>query len=251
MSRRCAIVRSYGFECHEKKTGQTISSSSALSPRQFTAGQSVEEKYPSWWIIIMKISSVARWLVIGLLSAVLKPLNASSSSYAPFTLQDFQTKAAFELIVTDSKALKPGTSKIAAQSAYVTLAHGLAPGNVDGLEVQFFPTQATEKVKADIIENDAKELKKSSYAALVLFLGKDNRIWQANLSFVVPGTTTARTVAWKPEELKKYFFECQFDGKRLVLKSKGSYAESEKDREQLRLSWNVDLNLPVIREVRR
>ena len=238
------------FECHEKKTGQTISSSSALSPRQFTAGQSAEEKYPSWWTITKKVSSVAGWLVIGLLSAVLRPLDASSSSYAPFRLQDFQTKAAFELIVTDSKALKPGTSKIAAQSAYVTLAHGLAPGNVD-VEVQFFPTQATEKVKADIIENDAKELKKSSYAALVLFLGKDNRIWQANLSFVVPGTTTARTVAWKPEELKKYFFDCQFDGKRLVLKSKGSYAESEKDREQLRLSWNVDLNLPMIREVRR
>jgi len=68
-------------------------------------------------------------------------------------LQDFQTKAAFELVVTDSKALKPGTRKIAAQSAYVTLAHGLVRGNVDGLEIQFFPTQATEKVKAEILEN--------------------------------------------------------------------------------------------------
>jgi hypothetical protein len=200
---------------------------------------------------MMKVSAVPGWLVIGVLSAVLRPLDASSSSYGPFTLQDFQTKAAFELVVVDSKALKSGTRKIAAQSAYVTLAHGLVPGNVDGLEIQFFPTQATEKVKADIVENDARELKKSSYTALVLFLGKDNKIWQANLSFVVPGTTAARTVAWKPEELKKYFSDCQFDGKRLVLKTKGSYAESEKDREQLRFSWNVDLNLPVVHEVRR
>src|SRR5215813_2819780 len=106
----------------------------------------------------MKLSSVAGWLVIGVLSAVLRPLNASSSSYGPFTLQDFQSKAAFELVVVDSKALKSGTRKIAAQSAYVTLAHGLVPGNVDGLEIQFFPTQATEKVKADIVENDAREL---------------------------------------------------------------------------------------------
>ena len=33
---------------------------------------------------------------------------------------------------------RQGTSKIAAQAAYVTLAHGLMPGNSDGLEVQFF-----------------------------------------------------------------------------------------------------------------
>ena len=198
----------------------------------------------------MKVSSVPQWLVIGALSAVVRPLDASSSSYGPFTVHDFQTKAAFELVVTNSNALKPSTSKIAAQSGYVTLAHGL-PGNADGLEIHFFPTQVTEEVKADIVENDAKELKKSNYAALVLFLGKDNKVWQANLSFVVRGTTAARTVAWKPEELKKYFSDYQFNGKRLVLKSKGSYAESEKNREQLRVSWNVDLNLPTIREVRR
>ncbi|HEX7230420.1 MAG TPA: hypothetical protein VF452_08495 [Candidatus Binatia bacterium] len=200
---------------------------------------------------IITVSSIPGWLVIGVLSAVSIPLDASSSSYGPLTLQDFQTKAAFELVVTNSNALKAGTSRIAAQSAYVTLAHGLVPGNADGLEIHFFPTQPTEKVKADILENDAKELKKSSYAALVLFLGKDNKIWQANLSFVVAGTTAARTVAWKPEELKKYFSVYQFDGNRLLLKSNGNYVEAEKDREQLRLSWNVDLNLSVVREVRR
>jgi hypothetical protein len=217
-----------------------------------TAGQGAAEKnIKVGGTTTMKVDSVPGWLVIAVLSVALRPLDANSSSYGPFTVQDFQTKSAFELVVTDSNALKPGTSKIAAQSGYVTLAHGLIPGDADGLEIHFFPTQATEKVKADIVENDAKELKKSSYAALVLFLGKDKKIWQANLSLVVPGATAARTVAWKPEELKKYFSIYQFDGKRLVLKSKGSYAESEKNREQLRLSWDVDLNLPVVREVRR
>jgi hypothetical protein len=67
----------------------------------------------------------------------------------------------------------------------------------------------------------------------------------------VPGTTVARTVAWKPEELKKYFSAYQFDGKRLVLKSKGRYSESENGRENLRLSWDVDVNLPVVRDVKR
>ena len=142
-------------------------------------------------------------------------------------------------------------SKIVAQTGYVALAHGLVPGNSDGLEIQFFPQATTEKVKTDILENDAKESKKNSYAAFVLYIGKDNKISQANLSFVVPGTTVARTVAWRPEELQKYFSDYKFDGKRAVLKSKGNYSESEKGVEQLRLSWDVDLNLPVVREVKR
>ena len=198
----------------------------------------------------VKLTSILGRTMIVLISVALSSLNASS--YGPFTLQDFQTRAAFELVVNDAKPLTAGTSKITTQSAYVTLAHGLLPGNSDGLEIQFFPQPIIEKVKADILENDAKELKKTSYAAFVLYVGKDNnKIWQANLSFVVPGTTVARTVAWKPEELRKYFRDYSFDGKRLVLKSKGSYSESDKGGEQLRLSWDVDLNLPVIREVKR
>jgi hypothetical protein len=186
---------------------------------------------------------------IVVIAVFLSPLRASS--YGPFALRDFQTRAAFELVVNEAKPLAAGTSRIAPQSAYVVLAHGLVPGNSDGLEIQFFPKPMTDKVKADILENDAKELKKGSYAAFVLFLGKDNNISQANLSFIVPGTTVARTVAWKPEELKKYFSDYQFDGKRLVLKSKGRYSESENARENLRLSWDVDVNLPVVREVKR
>jgi hypothetical protein len=166
-------------------------------------------------------------------------------------LQDFQTRAAFELVVSDSKPLTPGTSRLATQSAYVTLAHGLVPGNSDGLEIQFFPNPITEEIKADMLENDAKGSKKAGYAVLVLFIGKDKKIWQANLSYVVPGTTVARTVAWKPDELQKYFSDSSFDGKRLVLKSKGWYSESESGRDKLRLSWDVDLNLPVVREVKR
>ena len=159
--------------------------------------------------------------------------------------QDFKTKAEFELVVNDSSVLKAGASRIVTQSAVVTLAHGLIPGNSEGLEIQFFIKPITEAAVTDILKNGAKELKRTDYAALVLFLGKDNRVWQANLSYVVPGTTVARTVAWKPEELKKYFSTYQFNGKRFVLKSNGSYSETESGKEKMRLSWNVDFNLPV------
>jgi hypothetical protein len=164
----------------------------------------------------MNQSSVSARTLILALSVLLSPLFAGS--YGPFTLQDFQTRAAFELVVHDSKPLTSGTSKIAAQSGYVTLVHGLVPGNSDGLEIQFFLKPVTEKVK-DILENDAKESKRTRYAAFVLYIGKDNKISQANLSYVVPGITVARTVTWKPEDLQKYFSEYRFDGKRVALKS--------------------------------
>jgi hypothetical protein len=153
-------------------------------------------------------------------------------------------------MVDDSTVLRVGASKIVTQSALVTLVHGLIPGNSDGLEIQFFTKPITEAGIADVLKNGAKELKKSDYAALVLFLDKDNRVWQANLSYVIPGTTVARTVAWKPEELKKFFSDYKFDGKRLSLKSNGSYSDTESRKEKLRLSWNVDFDLPVFRSPR-
>ena len=169
---------------------------------------------------------------------------------APFRSEDFKTKSVFELVVNGSSVLRPGASKIVAQSAFVTLVHGLIPGNSEGLEIQFFTKPATVTAITDMLENNAKESKKSDYAALVLFLDKDNKVWQANLSYVIPGTTVARTVAWKLEELKKYFSNYQFDGKRLILKSNGSYSETESGKEKMRLSWNVDFNLPVLRSVK-
>jgi hypothetical protein len=164
--------------------------------------------------------------------------------------QDFKTRAVFELVVNDSSVLKGGPSRIVTQSAFVARAHRLSPGNSEGLEIQFFTKPITAPAMADILKNGAKELRKSDYAALILFFDKDNKIWQANLSYVIPGTTVARTVAWKPEELKKYFSNYQYDGKRLLLKSNGSYIELESAKEKLRLSWTVDFDLPVFPSVK-
>jgi len=173
-----------------------------------------------------------------------------AQSGAQFNAQDFNTRSVFELVVNDSRVLKVGASKIVTQSAFVTLAHGLIPGNSEGLEIQFFTKPITEAAIADILKNRAKELKKRDYAAFVLFLDKANKLWQANLSYVIPGITVAITVAWKPDELKKYFSSYQFDGKRLTLKSKGSYSDMESGKENLRLAWNVDFNLPVFHSTR-
>jgi hypothetical protein len=168
-----------------------------------------------------------------------------------FDPKDYQTQANFELVVDKSKYLKPGSSKVAAQSAFVSLVHGLIPGNSDGLEVMFFSKPVGEASLPDIMNNDAKEMRRSSYVALVLFLDRENKVWQVNLSYVVPGTTVARTVAWKPEELRRYFSNMSFKDGRLVLKSAGSYSETEPAQDVLKIRWDVDLDLPVKREVKR
>ena len=52
------------------------------------------------------------------------------------------------------------------------------------------------------------------------------------------------------KELKKFFSDYKFDGKRLSLKSNGTYSDTESGKEKLRLSWNVDFDLPVFRSPR-
>ena len=194
--------------------------------------------------VCLKKPSCVVALVISLIAS-----DAAAQSGGKFNAQDFKTRSVFELMVDDSTVLRIGASRIVTQSAWVTLVHGLIPGNSDGLEIQFF-TKPITYADIALLKDGAKELKKSDYAALVLFLDKDNRVWQANLSYVIPGTTVARTVAWKPEELKKFFSDYRFDGKRLSLKSKGSYSDTESAKEKLRLSWNLDFDLPVFRSPR-
>jgi hypothetical protein len=168
-----------------------------------------------------------------------------------FEPRDFDAKASFTLDVIRSKYLKLGTSKIQSQSASVSLAHGLMPGNSDGLEVVFYSVLVTQEALTDILNNDSKELRRADYATLVLYLNERNEVWQVNLSYVVPGTTVATVVAWKPEDLKKYFSHAKFDGQRLILKSEGIYSEADPERSAMKITWDVDLDLPVIREVNR
>jgi hypothetical protein len=172
-----------------------------------------------------------------------------SGAAEKFNPRDFRTDASFELVVSNSKYLKPGTSRIRSQSAFVSLVHGLVPGNSDGLEVMFFAKPITKANLPDVLNNEAAELRKSDYAALVLFLDKGNKVSQVNLSYVVPGTTVARTVAWKPDELKQYFSDLTFKNGRLIVRSTGSYSEA--GQEALTLTWNIKLDLPVMREVKR
>jgi hypothetical protein len=191
--------------------------------------------------------------IVSLIVSGLGCLVAVASSGAPVTFdpRDFQARGLFELVIKDAKPLTPGASRIRSRSAFVSRVHGLIPGNADGIEVVFVTKPITEASIPDILQHDARQLRTGDHAALVLFLDREDHVAQVNLSYVVPGTTVARTVAWKPDELRKQFSRVNVRGGRLLLTSKGTYAEIEAGHEALTLSWDVDVDLPVIREVTR
>jgi hypothetical protein len=185
----------------------------------------------------------SRALILPLVVVVWAASGARSNS--DFSSQDPRTKAVFELVNHQPDYIRPGSSRIVAVSAWATHTNNLFPGKTEGLEIRFFTRPITAADRVDILEHDAKQLEKSDFATLVLFLDKEKKIWQVNMSYVIPGTTVARTVAWKPEELARSFSDYQFDGKRLRLKSKGTFSEVNAKQEALALSWDVDIDLPV------
>jgi hypothetical protein len=191
--------------------------------------------------------SFKKWVFLGAF-ACLAVADAQTNPNIPFRPHDFQTRALFELVVKNSSVLKPSVNSIVATSAFVKLVHRLKPAIYDRLEIFFFTRQLAEADRTELLKKDARGLRTSDYAALVVSLNKENKVSQVDLNYVVPGTTVVRTLAWKPEDLAKYFSDYKFDGKRFVLKSKGTLSEPESEQESVKLSWTVDMNLPVYRE---
>jgi hypothetical protein len=102
------------------------------------------------------------------------------------------------------------------------------------------------------LRNDNREISGGGYAALVLFLDEQKQIWQANLTYVIPGTTVVRTVAWTSEDLAKYFSDYELDHNRLRLKSKGVYnTQADSKEEILTLSWDTELDIRVFDQVKK
>jgi hypothetical protein len=168
------------------------------------------------------------------------------------TSQEFQAKALFNLIVRKSTVLRLGKSQLETESAFVTYTNEFFGGKTNALKVQFFTRPIVEETRAKLLRGDRSEIGKDGYAALVLFLDEQRRIWQANLTYVIPGTTVVRTVASNHEELTKYYSDYHFDKGRLRLKSKGSYSTGPGSKEEiLTLSWETDLDSPVFDQIKK
>ena len=168
------------------------------------------------------------------------------------TSQDFQTNASFDLMVQKSAVLRLGASRLETQSAFVTYTNEFFGGRINALKIQFFTQPIGADTQATLMKRGEGDIGKNGYAALVLFLDAKDQITQANLTYVIPGTTVVRTVASSREELTRYVSGYYFDRIRLRLKSRGTYntAPDAKD-EVLTLTWDTELDLPVFDQIKR
>src|SRR5438105_2347173 len=149
--------------------------------------------------------------------------------------RDFQTRASFELAVQKSKVLQLGKTRLETKSAFVTYTNEFFGGKTNALKVQFFTQAIGQDAQAKLLSRDERD-----------------QLWQANLTYVIPGATVVRTVASSPEELTKYFRDYHFDRSRLRLKSKGTYDTAPDSKEEvLSLSWDTDLSIAVFDQIKK
>lgn len=84
-------------------------------------------------------------------------------------------------------------------------------------------------------------------AILVLFIDKAGALWQANLTFVIPGQTVIRTIAGRPDEVRRFAEGFAYDRRRLRLRASGELSEPSPP---LRMRWDLDIDEPVVDQTR-
>jgi hypothetical protein len=170
---------------------------------------------------------------------------AALLSFAP-------ARGRFDLDVQKSKVLALGKSHVDATSAFVSLTDEFFGGKTNALVIQMYAAPIDAAARSRLIKNhkDDPELSRSGGAYLVLFLDKDNRITQVNLTYFIPGTTVVRTVAYIQSDIAKSFPDYGYADGRLRLKSKGTYATgADSPDEQLTLAWDLDIDEPVVNRI--
>ena len=159
----------------------------------------------------------------------------------------------FDLDVQKSKVLSLGRSHVDATSAFVTLTDEFFGGKTNALVIQLYAAPIDAAARARLLKNHKDDLELSrpgGGAYLVLFIDKENRITQVNLTCFIPGTTVVRTVANLQSDFDKWFSDYRYADGRLHLKSKGTYvAGPDSPDEQLTLAWDVELDEAVVNRV--
>lgn len=155
----------------------------------------------------------------------------------------------FDLDVQRSKALTLGKSHVETVSAFVTYTDRFFGGRTNALSIHLYAAPIDAATRARLLANSKDDLEVSRVGAayLTLFVDKQNRITQVNLTYIVPGTTVAATVAYLPDDLAKEFSEYRYANGRLRLKSKGRYVPgSVSPDDEYTLSWDVNLDVAVV-----
>ena len=160
-----------------------------------------------------------------------------------------QSSGRIELDVRKSSVIPLGKSHIDPVSAWVTHTDEFFGGRTMALKIQMFTSPIDAAARQRLVKNDGDhhELSRGGLGTFVLFLDGQNRISQANLTYVIPGTTVVRSIATTTDEVAKWFGDYHYAGGRLRLKSKGPYATgAESPNEVLSLAWDISVEAPVV-----
>jgi hypothetical protein len=162
------------------------------------------------------------------------------------------TRARFDLDVQKSKVLAVGKSHIDAVSALVTYTDEFFAGRTNAIAIQMYgaPIGAAARERLIKKRNDDSDLLRSGAVYFLFFVDKQDRITQVNLTFVIPGTTVVRTVAYTQPVIDKWFSDYRYAEGRLHLTTKGTYVSgTESADDQLTLAWDLALDEPVVDRV--
>ena len=153
---------------------------------------------------------------------VLAGFATDASAESALASQDLQARASFDLVVQKSQVLKLGATRLETQSAFVTYTNEFFAGRTNALKIQFFTQPIGAEAQVKLLKRDDREMGKNGYAGLVLFLDARDQITQANLTFVVPGTTVVRDGCIESRGIGPLYL-------RLPLRSKPAAAEEPRD----------------------
>src|SRR5262245_594423 len=148
--------------------------------------------------------------------------------------------ATFELEVKRSDVMKLGKTTLKCVNVLAIPMHRDARAKFTGIDIFLAPQSADGRVP-----KSAKEFQQTQYVNLNLMTDATGKVTQVNMSVVIPGKTVARTIAWKPEDLRKYFSKLILKDKRIVLRSSGAYDDPQTASEQATLHWDVDIDTPI------
>ena len=161
--------------------------------------------------------------------------------------------ASFDLSVAKSEAVPLGKHHLDMKGAYVTYTNEFFGARQNAIKIQLFAEPLSDESLARLAknDNDSREISEGGFVAIVLLLDKADQIAQVNMTFTVPGTTVARTVAYTREVLAKAFSDYRYENHRLHLKSGGALTEPASGAESLSLIWNVELDVPVVDHIKK
>lgn len=191
------------------------------------------------------MTQAARWFPILIGSAML----ASPSLSRPFDASRQASTGRFNLEVQRSNTLKLGKRDFATSSAFAIRTDKYLGGRTNALEIHMYAAPIDARARERLLKNqqDDRDLVGTGAAYFVLLIDKENRLTQANLTVVIPGTTVARTIAYMPADLEKWFSDYRYTDGRLFLKSNGTYVGgADPNDDKLTLSWDVALDVPVV-----